>query len=233
MDLTGLEENTLSRMIQNVKYKKKDKNMELLKNANGNIARTQDEKEQMIEDAAVHYGRFLTSLGFDWKNDMNSEKTPLRVAKAWVNDLIKGTLELKPNITQFPNGGYDGIVFQGNIKVVSMCSHHNLPFTGVAHVAYIPKKDGMVIGLSKLNRIVDFYARRPQIQEGMTEQIFNELDSLVDNDGIAVTVECMHTCCSNRGIGHDSTMKTAKMSGYFKTNEIGTRDEFYKMIEKL
>lgn len=207
--------------------------MKLLQSANGNLPRSEEEKKKMINEAAVHYGNFLTSLGFDWQSDLNSKETPKRVAKAWVNDLIKGCVSDKPNITQFPNNGYDGIIFQGNIKVVSMCSHHNLPFTGVAHVAYIPKENGKVIGLSKLNRIVDFYSRRPQIQEGLTQQIFDELDNLVDNEGVAITVECMHTCCSNRGIGHDSTMKTAKMSGYFKTNIIGTRDEFYKMIEKL
>lgn len=207
--------------------------MEKLQRANGNLPRTKEEKEQMINEAAEHYGKFLTALGFDFEKDENSRNTPHRVAKAWINDLVKGCVEEKPKVTQFPNEGYDGIVFQGNIKVVSMCSHHNLPFTGVAHVAYIPKKDGRVVGLSKLNRIVDFYARRPQIQEGMTQQIFDELDNLIDNDGIAVVVECQHTCCSNRGIGHDSIMKTSKLSGYFWNNEIGTRQEFYKMIERL
>jgi GTP cyclohydrolase I len=207
--------------------------MELLKQANGNIARTEEEKQQMIEEMAIHYGNFLTAAGFDWEVDENSRNTPRRVAKSWVNDLCRGSFSPKPSITQFPNGGYTGIVFQGNIKVVSMCSHHNLSFTGIAHLAYIPKKNGNVIGLSKLNRLTDWFSRRPQIQEGLCQQIHDELSLLVDNDGVAVTIECNHTCCSNRGIGHDSTMKTAVLSGYFFSNEIGTKDEYYHMINNL
>lgn len=207
--------------------------MKLLQQANGNIPRTKEEQDEMIKNAAEHYGKFLTALGFDYEADENSRETPLRVAKSWVNDLIKGTLTEKPKITKFPNGGYSGIVFQGNIKIVSLCSHHNLSFTGVAHVAYIPKKDGGVIGLSKLNRITDWLARRPQIQEMLNQQIHDELNDLIDNEGVAVTIECNHTCCSNRGIAHDSTMKTSVLSGYFFSNEIGTKDEYYNMINGL
>jgi len=207
--------------------------MELLKRANGNFPRTGEEQKQMIEEAAKHYGNFLTALGFDWQVDENSANTPFRVSKAWVQDIIKGTLTTKPKITQFPNDGYDGIVFQGNIKVVSLCSHHNLAFTGKAHIAYIPKPQGKVIGLSKLNRIVDWYSRRPQIQEGLTKQIHDELSGLIDNNGVAVVIEANHTCCSHRGIGHDSTMKTSLLSGFFWDNPIGTREEFYQMIADL
>lgn len=208
--------------------------MDLLKPANGNLPRTEDEKTVMIAEATVAYGKFLEAMGFDWRNDHNSDNTPYRVAKAWVEDIISGSLTEKPKITQFPNDGYDGIVFQGNIEVVSLCSHHNLPFVGKAHLAYIPDAEGKVIGLSKLNRIVDWYARRPQLQEGLTQQIHDELNALIENNkGIAVFIEANHTCCSNRGIGHASTMQTAKLSGLFFTNEIGTRMEFYQMIANL
>lgn len=207
--------------------------MQLLDKANGSMPRTEEQKKQMIEEAAVHYGRFLESLGFNYKLDPNSANTPHRVAKAWINDIIKGTVTPEPEISRFPSDGYDGIVFQGNIEVVSLCSHHNLSFTGKAYVAYIPKKNGYVIGLSKLNRIVDWYARRPQIQEGLTMQIHEHLARLTDNDGIAVVIEANHSCCSNRGIGHNSTMMTSKLSGLFFTNEIGTRAEFFKMIDNL
>jgi GTP cyclohydrolase I len=205
----------------------------LLKEANGNIARSEQERKDMIAEAAIHYGQFLKALGFDWSQDPNSESTPHRVAKAWVNDIARGSMIEKPSITQFPNGGYTGIVFQGNIKVVSLCSHHNLAFTGVAHLAYVPKKKGKVIGLSKLNRIVDWYSRRPQIQEGLTQQIADELNKLIDNDGIAVVLACNHSCCSNRGIGHDSTMQTAVMRGFFLKNQEGIKDEFYRMVAEL
>lgn len=207
--------------------------MKLLNKANGNHPRDLHEIESMIDEAAEHYGRFLKALGFDYTEDDNSKDTPRRVAKAWMNDLVRGCVTDKPSITRFPNGGYTGIVFQGNIDVVSMCSHHNLSFTGKAHVAYIPQSNGNVIGLSKLNRIVDWYARRPQIQEGLTEQVHNELNSLIQNDGVAVVIECNHTCCSNRGIGHDSTMMTSRLSGYFFTNEVGTKTEFFSMIDKI
>ena len=147
-----------------------------LKYANGNRPLTKEEKELIIKDAAEKYGMFMRSLGFDWENDPNSSDTPMRVAKAFVNDLAEGVYNESPRITAFDNiDGYDGMVFQGDIKLHSLCSHHHLPFVGVAHVAYIPTPKGKVIGLSKLNRIVEFYAHRPQVQENLTMQILLEM----------------------------------------------------------
>lgn len=210
--------------------------MELLKKINGNIPRTEEEKQQMIEKAAEYYGGFLTSLGFDWKADPHSDRTPYRVAKAWVNDLIEGSLSKEPEITAFPNDeGYTGLVCQTRIPVVSLCAHHNLQFTGVAHVAYIPGKEktDMVIGLSKLNRIVDFYSRRPNIQESLTKQIHDHIERLcIGNRGVAVVIESQHNCVKCRGIKNDSVMKTSQMSGYFFDNEIGTRQEFFALIDQ-
>lgn len=210
--------------------------MKLLQKANGNLARTEDEKRQMIEQAAQHYGEFLTALGFDWKADPHSANTPYRVAKAWVHDLIKGSLSEEPEVTAFPNDeGYTGLVCQTRIPVLSMCAHHNLTFHGVAHVAYIPGKKvtDMVIGLSKLNRIVDFYARRPNIQESLTKQIHDHIDRLcIGNRGVAVVIESQHNCVKCRGVQHDSIMKTSQMSGYFHTNEVGTRQEFFNLIDQ-
>ena len=210
--------------------------MELLKKVNGNIPRTEDEKAQMIEQAADYYGKFLTALGFDWKADQHSDRTPQRVAKAWVNDLIKGSLSAEPEITAFPNDeGYTGLICQTRIPVVSLCAHHNLQFTGVAHVAYIAGKEktDMVIGLSKLNRIVDFYSRRPNIQESLTKQIHDHIDKLcIGNRGVAVVIESQHNCVKCRGIKNDSVMKTSQMSGYFWTNEVGTRHEFFALIDQ-
>ena len=146
--------------------------MNKLKHANGNRPLTPEEKERMIEKAASYYGMYMTALGFDWEKDPNSSETPIRVAKAFVNDLASGVYSKSPKITAFDNvDGYDGIVFQGNIKLHSFCSHHHLPFIGNAHVAYLPTPEGKVIGLSKLNRIVEFYARRPQVQENLTMQV--------------------------------------------------------------
>lgn len=210
--------------------------MELIKKANGNIVRTEEEKAQMIEEASKYYGQFLTALGFDWAADEHSANTPRRVAKAWVNDLIAGSISKEPEIRAFPNDeGYTGLICQTRIPVVSMCAHHNLGFTGVAHVAYIAGKEktDLVIGLSKLNRIVDFYSRRPNIQESLTKQIHDHIDRLcVGNRGVAVVIESQHNCVKCRGIKQDSIMKTSQMSGYFWTNEVGTRQEFFNLIDQ-
>jgi GTP cyclohydrolase I len=210
--------------------------MELLKKANGNIARTSEEKAQMIEQAAEYYGKFLTALGFDWAADPHSANTPRRVAKAWVNDLISGSLSPEPEVTAFPNDeGYTGLICQTRIPVVSMCAHHNLMFTGLCHASYIPGKhaEDMVVGLSKLNRIVDFYSRRPNIQESLTKQIHDHINRLcVGNRGVAVVIESCHSCVACRGIKHNSVMKTSQMSGYFFSNEIGTRQEFFNLIDQ-
>ena len=209
--------------------------MELLQKANGSMPRTAEEKLQMIDQAAIYYGQFLNALGFDWEKDPHSANTPKRVAKAWINDLIAGSVNESPVITSFPNDeGYTGLICQTRIPVMSMCAHHNLTFSGVAHVAYIPGKEktDMVVGLSKLNRIVDFYSRRPNIQESLTKQIHDHIDELcIGNRGVAVVVESQHNCVKCRGIKQDSVMKTSQMSGYFFDNEIGTRQEFFSLID--
>ena len=208
--------------------------MSKLKYENGNKPLKEQEMKNMIEEAAEHYGRYMTALGFDWKNDPNSEDTPIRVAKAFVNDLAEGVYIDPPKITAFDNiDGYDGIVFQGNIKLHSLCSHHHLPFIGNAHVAYLPSVDGKVIGLSKLNRIVEFYARRPQVQENLTMQIHEHIHKeCTQNIGVAVMIEANHMCACVRGVKHDSIMKTAKLSGKFKDTD-RAREEFYNFIGDL
>ena len=210
--------------------------IKLIDKANGNLPRTKEEKEHMIDQAAEYYGKFLNALGYNWSADPHSANTPRRVAKAWVNDLISGAMAHEPEITAFPNDeGYTGIICQTRIPVMSLCAHHNLTFHGVAHVAYIAGKEktDMVIGLSKLNRIVDFYSRRPNIQESLTKQIHDHIDKLcIGNRGVAVVVESQHNCVKCRGIKQDSIMKTSQMSGYFWTNEIGTRAEFFNLIDQ-
>ena len=209
--------------------------MTKLKHANGNHPLTQQEKQNMIEEAAKHYGDYMTALGFDWRQDPNSSDTPMRVAKAFVNDLAEGVYCNPPKITAFDNvDGYDGIVFQGGIKLHSFCSHHHLPFIGKAHVAYLPTPSGMVVGLSKLNRIVEFYARRPQVQENLTMQIHDHVhDVCTENIGVAVMIEANHMCACVRGVKHDATMKTAKLSGEFMNYKSNSRDEFYNFIKEL
>ena len=168
--------------------------MELLKYANGNLPQSEQERQKMIEQAAIHYADFMNALKFDFKGDPNSADTPRRVAKAFVNDIIKGCYEDAPSITAFDNvDQYNGMVCQNNIRLTSLCSHHHMPFTGFAHVAYIPSRGGKVIGLSKLNRIVDWFARRPQVQENLTMQIHHFINQVCEqNNGVAVMIEAKH-----------------------------------------
>jgi GTP cyclohydrolase I len=205
----------------------------LFKTANENIPHTEAQKNYRIERAAHKFGEFLDELGFDWRSDPNSQDTPLRVAKEYVLELIKGNYEESPKITSFPNtGGYNGMICQNNIEVTSLCSHHWQTIKGYAHVAYIPSKNGKVIGLSKINRVVDFFARRPQLQESLTTQIHSFINKVCEhNHGVAVMIEAKHGCCSNRGIKHDSCMRTAYMSGAFLKDKDQSRAEFYKFIE--
>jgi GTP cyclohydrolase I len=204
--------------------------MEKLKKSNGNIPRTATEKEEMILEAAKHYEKFLEALGFDPQADPQTKQTSLRVAKAWVKDLIIGSITDEPNITVFPNDeNYDGLVIQSGIPIVSMCAHHNLAFTGFATVAYIPAEN--VIGLSKLNRIVEWFSRRPQMQESLTTQIHDYVADKMKCQSVAVSIACKHTCCSHRGIKHGSVMTTNKFSGVFIEPNNMVRDEFLHAIE--
>jgi len=204
----------------------------ILKYANDNIHLNTEEKNRVIENAALAYGDFLDALKINWREDPNSKETPKRVAKSFVNDLISGCYTTPPKITAFENiNNYDGIVFQGNIDVKSICSHHNLSFIGKAHVAYLP--GSKVIGLSKLNRVVEWFSRRPQVQENLTMQIHDYLNEVCEgNGGIAVVISCDHLCACVRGVKHNSTMKTAKVSGAFK-NDPAAREEFYDFIKSL
>jgi GTP cyclohydrolase I len=204
--------------------------MELLKKSNGSLPRTEQEVNEMIDNASYFYGKFLQSVGFDYEADKQTSDTPRRVAKAWLKDLIVGSVTDEPNITVFPNDeGYDGLVIQSGIPIVSMCAHHNLAFTGYATVAYIPKEN--VIGLSKLNRIVEWFSRRPQMQESLTQQIHDYIAAKMNCESVAVSIACKHTCCSHRGIKHGSTMSTNKFSGVFMEKDNLIREELLHAIE--
>jgi len=203
----------------------------ILPTANSSVALTDEQQNIVIENAAKAYEAFLDALGFDWRKDPNSDNTPHRVAKSFVKDLIAGCYNAPPKVTSFPSDGYDGIVAQTNIPVKSLCSHHHLAFTGRAHVAYIPSLEGRVIGLSKLNRIVEYYARRPQVQESLTMQIANAINDVCEmNKGVAVVVKAQHTCACLRGVKHDGCwMITSKLMGDFM-DDVKCRKEFYDFI---
>ncbi len=203
--------------------------------ANGiasDIPLTDKQKARMIEKAAKAYGKFLDALECDWENDPNSNNTPRRVAKAYVNDLWAGRYNGPPAITGFPSDGYDGLVFEGGIPLTSMCSHHHQTINGKVHIGYIASKDGTVVGLSKLNRIVEHFGRRGAIQEQLTVAIHHAVDKICQgNLGVAVMIEAGHNCVSCRGVKHQgASMKTSKLSGSFM-DEDSARAEFYEFCK--
>jgi len=228
---------------------KKKKNLELVKSGFANGISTQlatkramlndpeaeltkEEKQAIIADAAYYYGEFLRALGVAWESDPNSDNTPNRVAKAYVNDLWRGRYESMSDITAFPSDGYDGIVFEGGIPLTSMCSHHHQTIGGKVHIAYIPADNGNVIGLSKINRVVEHFGRRGAIQEQLTVAIHHAIEELIEGaKGVAVMIDATHNCVSCRGVKHQgASMKTAKLSGAF-LDDGNARSEFYQFVK--
>jgi len=220
------------------KRRKKHENIECVPvgYANGVAAGfpfTDREKESMINEAEEAFGKFLDALKCDWRNDPNSMETPRRVAKAYVNDLWKGRYNNFTDITSFPSDGYDGIIIERNIQLTSMCSHHHQTIRGVVHIGYVAGTDGQVIGLSKLNRIVEHFGRRGAIQEQLTTAIHQAVDKVCEgNKGVIITIVATHNCVSCRGINHQgAAMVTTKASGVFMENDNLVRKEFFDSLK--
>ncbi len=191
------------------------------------IANNGNMDDASIEDSIT---KILNAVGEDPERE-GLQFTPRRVARMY-HELLGGyTMDPKAII----NGAlfevqYDEMVLVRDIEFYSLCEHHMLPFMGRAHVAYIP--DGKVLGLSKIPRIVDMYARRLQVQERMTRQIADFLRDLLKPQGVAVVVEAMHLCSMMRGIKkHDARMTTSAMHGAFRAN-LATRQEFLANISR-
>ena len=201
--------------------------------ANGKAINAKTDKEIIIKNAADAFGRFLDALGCNWQDDPNSMETPMRVAKAYVKDLWRGRFEDLPDITSFPSDGYDGIVIERNIPITSMCSHHHQTIAGVVHVGYVVGENGHVIGLSKLNRIVEHFGRRGAIQEQLTSAIHQATDKVCENNlGVIVTVVATHNCVSCRGVKHrGASMVTTKASGVFRHSGNDARKEYFDSIK--
>lgn len=184
-----------------------------------------DTKIEIIEDL---FQQIMITLGLDL-NDDSLKGTPHRVAKMYVQEIFSGLKpENKPDVRTFDNNyKYSGMVVEKNINFSSTCEHHFVPIIGHAHIAYIP--NGKVVGLSKINRIVKYYAKRPQVQERMTIQILNELKSTLNTDNVAVIIEAKHFCVHSRGIeDNTSTTTTSEFSGKFL--DIETKKEFMSYI---
>lgn len=191
-----------------------------------------EEKWDIVNKAEKAYGEFLTALGVDWEKDPNSMETPRRVAKAYVFDLWRGRYELPSDITAFPSDGYKGIVLERDIPIVSMCSHHHQTILGKAHIAYIPGEDGKVVGLSKLNRIVEHFARRGAIQEQLTVAIHNAVQAVAETENVMVVVHSFHNCVSCRGVKHfGASMVTSEVSGVFANHSLTAKMEVIEMLK--
>jgi GTP cyclohydrolase IA len=185
--------------------------------------------DQKIEIIQEHFKAIMDTLGLDTR-DESLRGTPYRVAKMYVKEIFRGLdPKNKPVPKKFSNKyEYNDMVLEKNIQVSSFCEHHFLPFIGKAHVAYI--SSGKVIGLSKINRIVDHFSRRPQVQERLTLQIADELQNALESEDIAVFIESKHFCVSMRGIQDTaSSTITAEFRGAFKKSE--TKQRFIDFIK--
>lgn len=185
-----------------------------------------DQKIDLIKKDVHH---ILETLGLDLTDD-SLKGTPMRVAKMFVKEIFGGLdPERKPSASTFDNKyKYGEMLVEKNITVYSTCEHHLLPIVGKAHIAYI--SNGNVVGLSKMNRIVDYYAKRPQVQERLTIQIVRELQKVLNTEDVACVMDAKHLCVNSRGIRDTaSSTVTAEFGGAFKSKE--ARREFLDYIK--
>ncbi len=185
-----------------------------------------EEKIDIIKDDVRH---IMETLGLDLTDD-SLNGTPNRVAKMFVKEIFGGLdPKKKPSASTFENKyKYGEMLVEKNITVYSTCEHHLLPIVGRAHIAYI--SNGSVVGLSKMNRIVDYYAKRPQVQERLTIQIVKELQEVLNTQDVACVIDAKHLCVNSRGIRDvDSSTVTSEFGGKFK--EKNTRREFLDYIK--
>ena len=184
---------------------------------------------EKIEKIQENVREIMQTLGLDLTDD-SLKGTPNRVAKMFVNEIFGGLHpDKKPKASTFDNKyQYGEMLVEKNITVYSTCEHHLLPIVGRAHVAYI--SNGTVVGLSKMNRIVDYYAKRPQVQERLTIQIVKELQKALGTDDVACVIDAKHLCVNSRGIRDiESSTVTSEFGGQFKKKS--TRREFLEYIK--
>ncbi|TKK71003.1 GTP cyclohydrolase I FolE [Ilyomonas limi] len=185
-------------------------------------------KEEKIRRISLHFKQIMLALGLNLHDD-SLRDTPNRVARMYVEEIFSGLDPLnKPDITLFNNNyRYNGMLIEKNISLYSYCEHHFVPIAGKAHVAYIP--NGKVIGLSKINRVVQYYSKRPQVQERLTRQIGDALKDILGTEDVAVMIDAIHYCVASRGIEDtNSSTITTHYSGKFLNSD--ERREFLSML---
>ena len=190
---------------------------------------TVDDRKLKIEIIERHFTEIMRIMGLDLGDDSLMD-TPKRVAKMYVNEIFWGLdHEAFPKCTTVDNKmKYDEMVVERNVNVQSNCEHHFVVIDGLATVGYIPKQK--VLGLSKINRVVEYFSKRPQIQERLTEQIYYALQYILETDNIAVVVDAQHYCVKSRGVEDvGSSTVTSKLGGVFKSDP-SVRSEFMNIV---
>ena len=191
----------------------------------GDVDKIEDEVAEAFQDV-------LKALVINTTDDHNSQDTARRVAKMFVHEIFRGRYYPPPEVTAFPNAKeYDQIYMSGPMSINSTCAHHFQPITGQAYVGVFPGKK--VIGLSKFNRMVDWIASRPQIQEEMTEQIADMIEEETEAKGVAVVIKAEHFCMTARGVKeHESEMMTSVVRGCFRY-EPPIKAEFFSLLSNM
>jgi GTP cyclohydrolase I len=170
---------------------------------------TEAEREAMMAAAAQKVEELFDILRIDHRNDHNTRETPQRVAKMYVEEILEGRYTAPPKITEFDNAqAYDQLIITGPIELRSMCAHHLMPIYGAAYIGILPSADGKIIGLSKYDRIVEYFASRLQIQEELVKQIGHYIMDMTSPRGLAVRISAVHMCKTQRGVraSHRSRM---------------------------
>ena len=170
---------------------------------------TAGERDVMIAAAARKVEELFDILRIDHRNDHNTRETPQRVAKMYVEEILEGRYTAPPKITEFDNAqAYDQLIVTGPIELRSMCAHHMMPIYGAAYIGILPSADGKIIGLSKYDRIVEYFAARLQIQEELVKQIGQYIMDMTSPRGLAVRISAVHMCKTQRGVraSHRSRM---------------------------
>jgi GTP cyclohydrolase I len=190
---------------------------------------TSTDRKEKIEIIERSFAHIMHTLGLDLSDDSLID-TPKRVAKMYVNEIFWGLdYDAFPKCTTVDNKmKYDEMVVERNVNVQSNCEHHFVVIDGVATVGYIPKQK--VLGLSKINRIVEYFSKRPQIQERLTEQVYHALQYILETDNIGVVIHAQHYCVKSRGVEDvGSSTVTSKLGGVFKTDP-NVRTEFMRLV---
>jgi len=187
-------------------------------------------EEEKINKISEHFKEIMLTLGLDL-NDESLKQTPNRVAKMYVQELFSGLdASTMPDSSLFPNDySYNSMLVEKDIDLYSICEHHFVPIIGKAHVAYIAKDN--IIGLSKINRVVRYFSKRPQVQEKLTKQIVDALKTILNIEDVACVIEAKHLCVNMRGVKDtQSSTLTAVYSGKFKEDNV--KQEFLQYINK-